>query len=356
MLRNGIRFCLSESTIKWNLLLLYALLIIGAIVIRQNLQYPFEVLKFQLRTNVSSNEKLNHFHGSNSSIEIYDVTGLIKADFKCIQTRTTPSTTVCLYSQWHDVYISHDLEFTGWWEPQVVNDFLEVLRRDADVGVFDVGANIGYYTLLAAKMGHQVVAVEPLLDSIHRIHLAAQREKLGKRITILRNAVADVRVLSTIRKSGDNQGDTRIELGVESCQGACPSTVKTILLDDLIEVLPFERAVMKVDIQGYEHKAFQHAAVLFSRVTVTYVFMEWLVMKEHYTGTEDLPSERFLVEEMLSFFLGHNYRPYCLSSDGGHPLDPNLWHLWPDDIVWHLLPDTDIKTKLLQRHFHHWPP
>lgn len=352
MLRNVIRFCLSESAVKWNLLLLYALLIISAIVTRHNLQYPFQVL---MPMNVSSYERRNDFHTSNSSIELYDITGPIKADFKCVQTRTTPSTTVCLYSQFQDIYISHDLEFTGRWEPQVLNDFLEVLRRDADVGVFDIGANIGFYTLLAAKMGHHVVAVEPLLDSIHRIHLAAQLEKLCNRITILRNAIADVRALSTIRKSGDNQGDTRIELGVKPCQGTCPSTVKTILLDDLIEVLPFERAVMKVDIQGFEHKGFQHAALLFSRVTVTYVFMEWLVMKEHYARTGDKPSERFLLEEMLSFFLHRNYRPYRLSSDGGSPLDPNLWHLWPDDIVWHLLPDAGIKTRLLQRHFHQWP-
>lgn len=83
-----------------------------------------------------------------------------------------------------------------------------------DEQVVDIGANIGYYTLLAAKLGQQVVAVEPVLDSIERLQHAAHIEEVTERITVVYNAVADVRMKATLRQSGHNQGDSRIELRV----------------------------------------------------------------------------------------------------------------------------------------------
>lgn len=321
-----------------------------------NLVRQFDSRKFPVNTEVYSKESTGRFKPEDTSLYIYNITQPLKADFKCIRTRTVPSVTVCLHSQWHDKFISHDLEDTGQWEPQVADDFLEMLRRDRNAGVLDVGANIGYYTLLAAKLGHKAVAVEPLVDNILRIHRSAQIEQLFDKITVVRNAVADVRTSGTVRTSGDNQGDTRVELGVEPCQGSCPPTVNTVLLDDLVSVTNFKRAVMKVDIQGYEHKAFKHAAVLFKHVNITYVFMEWLVMKEFSVLKAEYQSDVKLIEELVEFFFLRNYRPYSLSSDGGRMLDRNNWPHWPNDIVWHLMPDNDIKSVLLKNHFYKWPP
>ena len=83
-----------------------------------------------------------------------------------------------------------------------------------DKQVLDIGANIGYYTLLAAKLGQQVVAVEPVLDSIQRLQHAAHAEQVTERITVVYNGIADVRTKATLRQSGHNQGDSRIELRV----------------------------------------------------------------------------------------------------------------------------------------------
>ena len=53
--------------------------------------------------------------------------------------------------------MSHDLLYTGRWEPHVVSDYQDVLRRDSSLGVIDIGANIGVFTLLAAAMNHKVI-------------------------------------------------------------------------------------------------------------------------------------------------------------------------------------------------------
>ena len=46
--------------------------------------------------------------------------------------------------------------------------------------------------------------------------------------------------------------------------------IETILLDDIVEIVPtdFKDCIMKIDIEGYEVKAFQNASKLFKRVNV----------------------------------------------------------------------------------------
>merc|ERR1712150_400372 len=286
------------------------------------------------------------------TINIYNIQKPYQTDaFKCIKTRTTPSATVCVYTMWQDMYISHDLLTVGTWEPQVLKDWQEVLRRDPELGVIDVGANIGYYTMISAQMGHKVVAVEPFTESCHRIHLAAQKDNTAERIILLQNAVADKRRLATVRSSGDNQGDTRIEMETHPCIGSCPPTTHTILLDDVLLVSNFTRAVIKLDIQGYEHLAFQHAEKLLTNIHVPYIFMEWILMRDFYITENHSSTDKILTEEMIALLFKLDYRPYGLSYKGGKPLDPRHWGTWPDDIVWHKLLNVEEQEQVIRNHF-----
>lgn len=121
--------------------------------------------------------------------------------------------------------------------------------------------------------------------------------------------------------------------------------------------------------QGYEHRAFQHAGALFDAIRVSYVFMEWTLMRTHHTNhTRDdtlrdishqveptTDADRTNIEDMLRFFFARNYRPFALSAAGGRPLDVADWLRWPDDIVWHRLPGPTEKFGLVRKHFSNWP-
>jgi len=63
------------------------------------------------------------------------------------------------------------------------------------------------------------------------------------------------------------------------CGGRCASNVTTIVMDDLLEVVQFGRAVMKIDIEADERRAFSHADQLFDHVRVDYIFMEWMKLR-----------------------------------------------------------------------------
>ena len=286
---------------------------------------------------------------------VVNLTTPVNEEFNCVKTITNPPTTVCLYDVYRDMYISHDLQETGLWEPLVTRDFLDCLARDPLAGVIDLGANIGFYSMIAASAGRGVIAIEPYSNSVRRLQKAATLENVTANLVIVQNAVSDVRIAATVRRAGDNQGDTRIRHGAQPCVGACSPVVRTILLDDLLEVCRFSRAIMKVDIQDYEHRAFAHAAALFDNIRVTYIFMEWVLMGRHYVAANHTSADKVLVENMLRFLFERNYRPYTLSSEDERPLDPDVWDAWPDDIVWHLMPDTMEYSKLIRTHFLNWP-
>ena len=58
----------------------------------------------------------------------------------------------------------------------IVRSFVTQLLELNDTDVIDIGANIGVYSLLAAKLGRNVIAVEPLYENLNRMHKAAHLE------------------------------------------------------------------------------------------------------------------------------------------------------------------------------------
>jgi len=91
---------------------------------------------------------------------------------------------------------------------------------------------------------------------------------------------------------------------------------------------------MKIDIEGYEHRAFAHAEELLSDVRVAYVFMEWVRMRSLYGADVDDSPDKRLVQRMIDTLASHQYLPYGVTNAPMRVLDLRKWYLWPDDIVW----------------------
>ena len=306
--------------------------------------------------NYASYQKDNILYSKSCSkmVEVYDLEEHTTAQFTCVPLKTSPSTPVCLHPLLDDMYISHDLEETGLWEPALLFDFIETLQRDSSLSVIDLGANIGVFSLVAAAMGHHVVAVEPYISNVIRLHAAAQQAGTAHLITLLRNGISDECGNATIRKGGDNQGDTRLERGVKPCIGSCPDTVSFIKMNDLLPFLSTNRAVIKIDIQGYEHYAFLQSLKLLNSLLIPCIYMEWMEMRKHYipsTHTHDSD----LVWNLLQTLQSHKFIPYTLDTEGGQSLNIHEWPDWPDNIVWRRLPSSREQTIILSNHYKVWP-
>ena len=84
---------------------------------------------------------------------------------------------------------------------------------------------------------------------------------------------------------------------------------------------------MKMDIQGYEHRAFLHAEELFSKVYISHIFLEWAEMKKYYESSPD----KTMVLNMISMLQRRGFSPWTVK---GTKLDINHYNKWPGDMIW----------------------
>ena len=159
--------------------------------------------------------------------------------------------------------------------------------------------------------------------------------------------------------STDNQGGTQIEEqsknASEEAQSQSFEDVTTILLDDLVQVIPFKKAAMKIDVEGHEHKAFDKARELLTAINISHIYMEWMFLRRY----QQPESEDFaLVQNVLEMFEQKGFEPYSLNitkkkSGSKNPtwnipagdsyvpyvvnivkLQPESWTKWPQNVLW----------------------
>ena len=100
-------------------------------------------------------------------------------------------TTLCIHDLQKDHVLSPVVWNTGIWEKEILQLFIQAINQNPDSIVFDFGANTGQYTLFAAKMGKNVISVEPLYDNLLRIHKAAKLENIQSKIKLFKMALSN---------------------------------------------------------------------------------------------------------------------------------------------------------------------
>ncbi|CAL1542029.1 unnamed protein product, partial [Lymnaea stagnalis] len=145
--------------------------------------------------------------------------------------------------------------------------------------LFDVGCNIGEYTLWAVALGRAVVCVEMLMDNVQRVQMALKLSGLSNQVTIVNNALySDHRSLETtfIRKSlGTSRLNVSKPFGLDRVDQSRKVVVKTICIDDLTPLMRGRNVYLKMDIENTEQHALVCAHKFFHEVNVRVVQMEW---------------------------------------------------------------------------------
>ena len=272
-----------------------------------------------------------------SLIIVYNLTKPAPWKFDCVKLSTWPVTKICLYKSKQDVFVSKSIKETGMWEPHIVTRFKDILYNNPGIGVIDVGTNLGIYSLLAARMGHKVLGIEPNIETIKRFHQAVYLNNASENITLLQNAVSNTRGCTSLTENSVNQGDTRlieaedskVSKYYEKCENG---DINVIIIDDIIPYLTFQRAVMKLDIQKMEHLAMAGACELLRHIDIPYIFMEWVLMRDLFVTKEHRSQDKWYVEEMIRYLVSEGYQPYSAASDA--LLEADYWFGWPEDVIW----------------------
>jgi FkbM family methyltransferase len=161
-----------------------------------------------------------------------------------------------------------DLWFREDWEKEC-RDALRRLVRPGDV-VWDIGANIGFYTLLFAMWvgpTGRVVAFEPDAENLAFLSENVERNALGRTVRIVPAAVSNRSGTGAL--AGEDSFTHRL---VAADAGG--RQVDTVGLDDFVrteaEALP---ALVKLDVEGHEGPAVEGMERILREGDVT-VFME----------------------------------------------------------------------------------
>jgi FkbM family methyltransferase len=157
-------------------------------------------------------------------------------------------------------------------------------------GLFlDVGANVGTYTIWAAELGAEVIALEPAADtfSLLKENIALN----GYRVTAIQAA------------AGDRCGTARFTQGLDAINSLAPDgpvETKLVTVDSLIG----DRRVagMKVDVEGFELDVLRGAERALADRRIDLIQLEWNEMSARATGTDRRPAAELLEE--------HGYRLY----------------------------------------------
>ena len=188
-----------------------------------------------------------------------------------------------------DKVMSNEFFIHGIFEEFEISLFSSVLKKGFTV--FDIGANVGYYTLLAAsKVGElgQVYAFEPEQENF---------EILNKNITLngyhnvklMKYAVSDENGHVEMSLSTDNMGDHRTHKSENAVEGRHSYQVKAVALDSLFEDEATFPDVIKMDIQGFEYFALQGMKELINRTSSLILLSEFWPYGMSVASGEDSP-------------------------------------------------------------------
>ncbi|MGE5802056.1 MAG: FkbM family methyltransferase [Gemmatimonadota bacterium] len=147
-------------------------------------------------------------------------------------------------------------------EPRTMKALLAILGP-AQI-VFDIGANIGYYTLLASQQvgpSGRVLAFEPLVRNLAYLHRHCVLNH-AHNVTIVPVACAEE---SSIERFAVGADCATGHLSSESTGHRGTLIVATTAVDDVVSETGLTPDVMKVDVEGAEERVLLGAAKTLSR-------------------------------------------------------------------------------------------
>lgn len=208
-----------------------------------------------------------------------------------------------------DKLISATIAATGEWEPEVaaaIREWIERLQNEnagrGQIKFLDIGAYIGYFSLLAANLGAQVLAIEPNPKCFELLDRSLKENQLE--IMFRPEAISNTRGAFTLNTQAvQNKGESFLVLPNE----AGGPMVQVDRLKNVLSPL-WQPDIIKVDIEGEEWNAIQGSPEIFENAKV--VIFEYSPKQLKRNSQMEDP------ERMMTWFWEHGFELRMLSD---HP-------------------------------------
>jgi FkbM family methyltransferase len=173
------------------------------------------------------------------------------------ETVTLPHFVVSLHNKEYDEVRWKTLMEEGkYYETEVHARFVEILKHQPRSYVLDVGTNIGYYTLLSAALGHDVISFEPNPSNILRLCESLRlNEWSHHNVNIFQRAISDVEGEMTLFVP-HNPGQAFLKPLEDGETGDHKAKTRVVTLDKFAEEQgwfdrkDFSITLLKIDVEG----------------------------------------------------------------------------------------------------------
>ena len=151
------------------------------------------------------------------------------------------------------------------WDGSYELEVQRVLQERLKPGsvLYDVGANIGFYSLLAARLGAQVFAFEPDVHNAESLARHARLNSFGAKIEVIRAAVFSTSGFVALEPAGSARGHGNAHVGTNTQHSNPTVHVPCTTLDDFARehIVP---DTIKIDVEGAESNVLEGAEKLFT--------------------------------------------------------------------------------------------
>ena len=235
---------------------------------------------------------------------------------KELKLRNDVSFKITLYND--NDFISSWIDKYGIWEENNTNYILDLMKanQNTDAIIIDIGANIGYYSLLSAAMGYTCYSFEPDPSNFEKLNSSIKLNNFDNKIKLYKNALSnkanETIILSTVAGSIVNHGCLTV---LKDFISTSRNTVQcvTLKLDDVINKND-NILLIKIDVEGFEPEVIegsleliksgniQHILIEISpkfRKIEDYIKMICILVKNNYTKIINLDSLKILHYEEL---------------------------------------------------------
>jgi len=217
-----------------------------------------------------------------------------------------------MYVPTDDLSLAPHLMMEGYWESWISVACYLMVRLAAPSSVINIGANLGYYSFMAASLlpEAEVVAYEPQPNLVDLIRRSATVNGFNN-VTVKQRALGALPGSTWLRKFGDFYGSAMVTSDAASI-GSTATSVEINTLD-LEDTSPLEFLV--IDAEGHEYEIFKGAEERLGRSDRTIAMLEFSASRY---------SEKHAFIEWL---VSHGFTTYQIAYDGRvQKITPNELH------------------------------
>ncbi|KAI9350663.1 hypothetical protein BDR26DRAFT_891167 [Obelidium mucronatum] len=197
---------------------------------------------------------------------------------KSVSLRVQPPMTMFTYEQEEDTIVSgsiinnaDDPSAGGFFEANMRESMLQVLKDHPGAIVFDIGANIGLHTVFFANAGYEVHAFEPYRATFEILACSVAANNFTK-VHLNNFGLGTNSNTTCITESYGNRGHATVQENT-----TCPpaQTIQVHRLDKYMEAYNVHPFLVKIDIEGFEYFALKTVKERFKANPPAHIFSEF---------------------------------------------------------------------------------